>query len=86
MIIKMLMIMVLIVKKQKHGIFYGPHEEDDVDAWTRMVVNLGCCRAKGLDGYKIKTEGRGYFSSFLPIHTSPSSPFLLLGKAAKKRN
>ena len=25
-------IMVLIVKNQKHGIFYGPHEEDDVDA------------------------------------------------------
>ena len=34
MIIIMILItiMVLIVKNQMHGIFYGPHEEDDVDA------------------------------------------------------
>ena len=32
MIMILITIMVLIVKNQKHGIFYGPNEEDDVDA------------------------------------------------------
>ena len=32
MIMILITIMVLIVKNHKHAVFYGPNEEDDVDA------------------------------------------------------